>query len=123
MPQRTAEERREYKRLYYLKHRERLKKKNKEWRANHPDYNKDYAKTEKGKKANRINTWKRYGVKHDNFDELYEHYISCENCEECGIRLIEGNLGANKRNLDHDHKTGLFRNVLCHLCNTRKKLT
>ena len=121
MPQRTPEEKKEYKRQYYIKNKERLALVNKEWRMKNKNYLQEYAKTEKGKKSNRINSWKSRGVIHENFDELYEYYINCKNCEECNIELIEGNFGNNKRNLDHDHSTGLFRDVLCHLCNTRKK--
>jgi len=78
---------------------------------------KKYAQTEKGKKSYRINRWKFNGVKSDNFDELYEYYINCWECENCGVELVEGNYGNNKRCLDHCHITGKFRNVICHYCN------
>ena len=121
MPQRTPEERKEYKRLYYLKNKEKMSKQSKEWKLKNPGYNKEYWKSEKGKKCNRINTWKTCGVISEDFNQLYEYYINCKNCEECNIELIEGNLGNNKRVLDHDHDTGLFRNVLCNTCNCRRR--
>jgi len=91
---------------YYEKNKEELKEKQQK-----------YAQTEKGKKANRIKQWKQKGVKSDNFNELYEYYVNCWECENCGVELIEGRFGNNKRCLDHSHKTGLFRNVLCSYCN------
>jgi len=121
MPQRTPEERKEYKRQYYLKNKEKINKLNNEWKLNNPEYNKQYFKTDKGKKCNRINTWKNYGVICDDFNKLYDYFINCKNCEECKIELIEGNCGNNKRVLDHDHDTGLFRNVLCNTCNIKRK--
>jgi len=78
---------------------------------------KRYAQTEKGKKASRIKKWKQMKVNCDDWDALYEYYINCWECENCGVELIEGNYGNNKRCLDHCHITGLFRNVLCHSCN------
>ena len=47
-------------------------------------------------------------------------YINTTNCEECNIELIEGRYGNNKKCLDHCHKTGEFRNVLCQTCNVRR---
>jgi len=80
-------------------------------------YKQNYNQTEHGKKSYRINRWIYIGVKSDNFDELYEYYLNCWECENCGVELIEGNYGNNKKCLDHCHITGKFRNVLCHFCN------
>ena len=57
----------------------------------------------------------------DDINSLYEYYINCQNCELCEIELVEGMFGANRRCLDHSHKTGLFRNVLCHSCKTKRR--
>jgi len=76
-----------------------------------------YDQSEAGKKKHRISDWKQMGVKSDDYNELYEYYINCWECENCGVELVEGNYGNNKRCLDHCHITGLFRNVLCNYCN------
>ncbi len=81
---------------------------------------KEHYQTEVGKKVNRVSKWKQIGVINDDYNALYDKYINCKNCEQCNIELQEGNFGANKRVLDHDHQTGEFRNVLCHLCNVRR---
>lgn len=83
-------------------------------------YMKQYRLTEQSIKSQKIGSWKHYGVICDDFDKLYNYYINCWNCEKCGIELINGRHGANKKTLDHNHKTGEFRNVLCNTCNTKQ---
>ena len=133
-------ERKEYMKKYLKKyreeHKEKIKEQLKEYRENNKDqikeyrknnkeqnkeYQKEYNKTEQGIKSYRISNWKTIGVKHDDFSSLYEHYLNCKNCENCSIELREGNYGANKRCLDHDHETGEFRNVLCNSCNLNRR--
>jgi hypothetical protein len=107
------------KKNYYKNHEENLKKRA-EWRQNE-DYKlmmKNYRESEAGKKSARITRMKQYGIISDDYEALYEKWKNTTHCEECGVELIEGNNGKNKKILDHDHKTGLFRNVICHRCNT-----
>ena len=108
---RTKEEMNDYNKDYYEKNREKIN-----------EIHKAYRQTEAGKKSHRIARWKRYGVKHDDFNSLYEVYINTKFCEECNIELVEGLHGANKKTLDHDHTTGKFRNVICHTCNMRRAI-
>jgi hypothetical protein len=60
--------------------------------------------------------WKKSGVLlpllFETYDELYNYFLSVDNCEECGISFTEC-----RKCLDHCHNTGLFRNVLCNSCN------
>ena len=60
-----------------------------------------------------LKNWKKRGVIHDNFDELYEKYINTFNCEHCGKEF----LNTKERHLDHNHETGLFRKIVCSRCN------
>ena len=76
--------------------------------------------TEEDKKKRRIKDWKRRGVINDDFNSLYEYYLNCKFCEECNVELVEGNKVKNHKCLDHNHKTGEFRNVLCHSCNIKR---
>tara|TARA_R110001632_G_C11026144_1_gene381195 strand:- start:69 stop:410 length:342 start_codon:yes stop_codon:yes gene_type:complete len=110
----TLEKRKEKSRLYYLANKDKINQNNTD------NYN-IYRNTPEGLKKSRINNWKQYGVIHDDYSSLYEYYLNCENCEECNVELVSGNYGANKRCLDHDHITGLFRNVLCLTCNIKRK--
>ena len=80
----------------------------------------EYAKTDNGKKLISINRWKQYGVKHNNFDDLYKIWKEATNCADCDVVFVEGNKGNNRKCLDHDHTTGLFRDIICHKCNIHR---
>ena len=125
------------KRCEYMKrYHQENKQKQIEWRINNKDkrieYNKKnkdkinlqqraYRQTEKGDKIYRIASWKYKGVISDDFDSLYEKYMNTNNCENCDIELVSGAGLSNKKHLDHDHRTNLFRNVLCGNCNINRK--
>jgi len=95
---------------------------------NHKEYMKEYNKknkekykaqrqTPEGKKSKTIRNWRFLGVietDYYTFDELYEAYIYCGHCELCDKEFPD----TFDRCLDHDHKTGIFRNIVCRGCNT-----
>lgn len=119
----NKEKQKEYMKKYYENNKQKHKEYVKEYEKINParkEYIKEYKKTEAGKKSQRISNWKNKGVINDDYDKLYEIYINTKNCEECNVELVEGWKGNNKRCLDHDHKTGEFRNVLCNTCNVKR---
>ena len=91
-----------------------------EFRAQEKAKHKVYLQTPAGIKSNRISKWKSYGVICDDWDVLYEKYINTEFCEDCKCELTEDRYNTKTtRCLDHDHNTGLFRNVVCNSCNAK----
>jgi len=77
-------------------------------------YHAEYRKTEKGKRSHRISEWKYAGLKEEDCDAIYDRYINTYECDCCKKSITEGKAS---RVMDHCHKTGKFRNVLCHNCN------
>jgi hypothetical protein len=126
--EKNKEKKKEYDKEYREKNKDKIKEKRKEYMKEYTEKNKEkiseygkkYNQTETGKKCNRITTWKQIGVKSDDYNSLYEYFINVKNCEECNVELVEG-IVINGRCLDHDHSTGLFRNVLCRSCNSKRQ--
>ena len=116
----NKEKKKETGRLYYLANKEKIKEYREKNKEKINEKSKEYKQTEAGKKTSRIGNWKTIGVKHDDYSSLYDIYINCKNCEECDVKLNEYGNG-NHKCLDHDHTTGLFRNVLCCGCNLRRR--
>ena len=51
----------------------------------------------------------------EEFEEIYDRYIKSSQCELCGFVYEK----SQQRQMDHCHKTGKFRNVVCKTCNGR----
>jgi len=64
-------------------------------------------------KSQTIYNWKRSGLICDDYNALYETYIKTMECQHCKKKFTKN----NKRCMDHDHTTGLFRKIVCHRCN------
>jgi len=80
----------------------------------------EYRQSEAGKKSARISNWKQWGVISDDYDALYTKWKETTHCEECNIEMVEGNEGKHKKVIDHDHKTGKVRNIVCNSCNVKR---
>ena len=80
-------------------------------------YHKEYAKRPEGKKSRTISIWKHYGLKlfGYTYEEVYEYYLDCDNCEVCNKDISIG----NQKCMDHCHSTGIFRWILCQSCNNQ----
>jgi len=94
--------------FYYQNNKEKLYK-----------HQQKYRKTDKGLKCQTINRWKFRGLITEDYDKIYEYYLSIQECENCGIELDEDE--STKKCMDHSHTTGEFRNILCKVCNTIRK--
>lgn len=124
MPRDRKEYMKEYNKQYREKNKEKERKRKKEYNEKNKEkiakQRKEYNQTPACKKSYRIHNWKRSGVIHHDFDELYEKYINTEYCELCSVKLTEDKRSTyTTRCLDHCHITGEFRNVLCNYCNIR----
>ena len=140
MPHADPEKRKEYNRQYYLKNKEKLDKQNRKYYQENKDtqsvYQKQYREQNKEKiseykkqykkdnpKKTKISKWKQQGIISDDWDAVYERVMNTEYCELCNVKLTDGKivgLCKTTRCLDHDHKTGQIRNVVCITCNVRR---
>jgi len=73
----------------------------------------DYRNTPEGLKVQKIGSWKKQKMICDDWDAMYEKYTSCEMCECCGSQWKN----SRDKHLDHCHKSGKVRNILCRRCN------
>ena len=115
----TAEQKKEYKRLWRLKNKEKIKEYRKEYYKNnkeyHQEYNKEwnlknkeykkeykkeyylnnkekikeYEKTPQMKKTRTIRNWKKRGLICPDIDSLYCHYLNATECENCYVTFGE----------------------------------
>ena len=60
--------------------------------------------------------WKSRGLKTDNFEDIYNKYIYATHCELCNKQFEN----TKDRQMEHDHNTGKFRNIVCNSCNQLK---
>ena len=79
--------------------------------------NKKYRQTETGRKLSTINNWKLRGLI-DNYEKVYQRFEYTLFCDECKCDLDQSN--KSRKCMDHDHTTGLFRNILCNSCNVKR---
>ena len=61
-------------------------------------------------------SWKRIGLNMDNFEHIYQEYIHTTHCQLCNKQFEN----TRERQMEHDHQTGEFRNIVCRSCNQKK---
>jgi hypothetical protein len=106
---------------YRESHKDEIKASKKAYRESHKDEIKSYQKaydeyrnkTPSHKKTMKICSWKSYGLIHNDYNKLYESYLQSTHCNICKSEYKD----SSDRCMDHDHKTGLFRQFLCQPCN------
>ena len=86
-----------------------------------------YQQTPEGRKKGRISNWKRQGIIVDDYDALYERFMSTTHCEKCSVLLTSGvPRTRTTKCIDHDHDITdreNVRGILCHACNVNDKCT
>jgi hypothetical protein len=103
-------------------HRLKINKRANDWgKANRDKRNeiqRKYRENPERKKADKIDVWRRLGVKTDCWDYLYQLYEETIDCDLCGVILTKSRHATKTTKcLDHDHATGEARNIVCWNCN------
>ena len=108
-------------REYYKNNIEKENARVTKWQQDNPDYSRlrmaEYRATTEGKKKTMISRWSNMGLI-GNYSKIYDYYFKIDKCQECEIVFgVKGDGTGTFKCMDHCHKTGLFRNVLCSKCN------
>jgi len=118
LPIRTKEYWREYRRKYYLQHKEEMDKKSKQWAKNNKfkvnKKSREWRKNnpEKRKLVELRYKCKIYGISLEEYEKMFEKQNGL--CAVCG----NTNLRYKKSlSIDHCHKTNMVRGLLCDDCN------
>ena len=67
-----------------------------------------------------MRNWERRGVI-GNYEELLKKWKDATNCYDCNISFDTEPKTRSRKCLDHNHETGEFRNILCTICNIKRK--
>ncbi len=89
----------------------------KQWRLNNPEYSKEYYNKPENKEKNWASqTLQKYGISADQYYELErkQNFV----CAICKNDEKAPNNSKQKWAIDHCHKTGVVRGLLCYHCNT-----
>lgn len=94
------------KQRYYEKHKERLKKIVRDYITNNPEKRKQTVK--------RSNIKSKYGLTLEDYNSMHhEQEYKCKICQRHANEFKKGLV------VDHNHKTGKVRALLCLTCNTQ----
>lgn len=117
----TKEERREWQRNYYLKNKDKIASKQKEY--NKKDNYRDKRKEWKSNNRDKVmeTQWKRMGIKFSYLEYLELYAKQNGKCAICCKEILisnKNNLGSKDIcHLDHNHINGNIRGLLCSNCN------
>ena len=80
--------------------------------------NKNYAKQYRLESHNltMIYKWKKRGLIANDYPSIYYRWLNSKKCEKCGHDYSYW-----RKEMDHCHKTGKFRNIVCHNCNANDR--
>jgi hypothetical protein len=99
---------------YYAANKEKAKKRSVDWDRNHPEIARDrkrhWDQTHK-KELSMSYMYRSYGLKKEDYANLMESQDY--KCKLCGKELAL----EKKPCVDHNHKTGFVRGILCSKCN------
>lgn len=115
MPYKDPQKQREAKQRYNARNQDRVRSWTKAWSERNKDRRLASAKAWRGRNPGRrfLAKLREYGLTLDDYMRMWEMQRGC--CAICFCDLTT--LPPKHRHIDHDHKTGLVRGLLCRGCN------
>ena len=104
-----------YFRDYYITNKQKIDKYNKQWsKANRDKINKRQRERRKNNhiKSKEYRLKYRFGITLEDYNQLFNNQQGC--CAICGVHQSELQRALD---IDHSHKTGEIRGLLCGACN------
>lgn len=99
---------------WYAANPEYRRTKAKDWRQANPDYVREYRKTNR-RDIYLTESARKYGITREQFAQMLER--QSEKCATC-FRAFDWDDKQAKPHIDHCHKTGKIRGLLCNGCNS-----
>ena len=103
--------------VYHIKNRDKINARRvvnrKRDNYRNPNYHKEWYRANKDKVRNK-HYMAKYGISLATFEALVESQNG-----QCKICKAELSISKRKPHVDHCHKTGRLRGILCHTCNTK----
>lgn len=133
MPLKDPEKRRAYNAKWREKHRAHLREYLRKWHEEHPDYRRTWweacpaerrleyekARMPRTTKQREWHWRNNYGITHSDYEaRLAKQGGKCALHEVCGSTEPGGH--GKHWHVDHDHKTGKIRGLLCRTCNVSR---
>jgi hypothetical protein len=107
--------RKELRRDYYVANKDEVLKKNKRWVEKNPERIKKIKKRSHKKNGRKLKLWRAYKMTVEDYNAMLSKQGGRCAVPECRTDT-PGGVGSFK--VDHDHKTGRVRALLCNWCNT-----
>lgn len=109
---------REAQRRYREKNKEKCRESTNKWMNNNKEKRSKWRENNRDK--TRVSKWKYQGIICNDWEALLKRYHDADNCELCGITMIELSTKMDGKCCDHDHSIKDRENVrmiVCRKCN------
>lgn len=118
----TKEKQNEKSKIYYQKNKDKIIKRCSEYNKSNPEKHKKYVYNWRDKnpdKTQHMYIIKEYGISSDQYKELLTKQNNlCKICKRPETTIDPRNKKLRRLCIDHDHKTGKVRGLLCQKCNS-----
>jgi hypothetical protein len=120
---RNSPQHKAYQREYHKKHKKRIRQRQKEYYKEHPEIRKKISEKWRANNKDKIIRQQRrsklrrcYGMTQEEYDKLL--FLQGNKCAICGKKHRDKSIKSGNLHIDHCHKRGIIRGLLCNHCNS-----